>query len=254
MGSLLQLVVNLLPELLECLPASDLLRQLVIQRGQAPFLDRLHGDAKHDLLAGQIFLGVVRRKRQGDVAGLAGGLPDESFGQARDQALLIDLELCVGLAFADQDGAGFEDMSVHCQKIARLNRSLRGMQFGEAQAQPLESLIDLLVADLGARMGNADVLVVLQRDVGLDRNGGGKAHRLAPLELLHLDPRHIDRIEGGFVEGRVVGGWQDQVKGLLAQCGPADFPFDHRSGRFAGPEAGDAHAGRQPAVRLVDRL
>ena len=43
-------------------------------------------------------------------------------------------------------------------------------------------------------------------------------------------------------------------EGLLAERRPTDLTFDHRSGRFAGPEAGDAHTGRQPAIRLVDRL
>ena len=128
------------------------------------------------------------------------------------------------------------------------------MQFGKAQAQTLERLVDLLVADLAVWARHADVLVVLQCDVGLDGDRRGKAHRLAPLELLHLDARHIDRIEGGFVERRVVGSWKDQVKGLLAQCRPADFPLDHRPGRLTGTKARDPHPRRQPAVRLVDRL
>src|SRR2546430_14406042 len=101
---------------------------------------------------------------------------------------------------------------------------------------------------------NADVLVVLERDLGLDRDRRGKAHRLAALELLNFYARHTDRVEGGFIERRVVGSWKDQVKGLLAQCGPADFPLDHRPGRLTGTKARDPHPRRQPAVRLVDRL
>ena len=144
-------------------------------------------------------------------------------------------------------------MGVDRQEIAELHRTLDGMQFRVAVAQPLDRLVDIVVADLGLRPRHLDVLVVLERDFRLDRHGRREFHRLAAIELLHLDARHVDRVEPGFVERRVVGGRKDQVKGLLAQRGPADLALDHRSRRLARPEAGDPYPRRQPAVGLVDR-
>src|SRR5438309_7039708 len=144
-------------------------------------------------------------------------------------------------------------MGVDRQEIAELHRTLDGMQLGVAVAQPLDRLVDVVVADLRLRPRHLDVLVILERDFRLDRHRRREFHRLAAIELLHLDARHVDRVEPGFVERRVVGGRKDQVKGLLAQRGPADLALDHRSRRLARPEAGDANPRRQPAVRLVDR-
>src|SRR3989442_8251806 len=100
---------------------------------------------------------------------------------------------------------------------------------------------------------DADVLVFLERDFGLDRDRRRKSHRLAALELLPLHAGYVDRVEGGFVERRVVGGWQDQVKGLLAQCRPADLSLHHRARCLTGPEARNPNARRQPSVGLVHR-
>ena len=144
-------------------------------------------------------------------------------------------------------------MGVDRQKIAGLHRPLDGVQLSEARPQPLDRLIDVRLAHLGPRPRDPDVLVVLECDLRLDRHRRREFHRLAAVELLDLDARHVDRIEPGFIERRVVGGGKDQVKGLLAQGGPTDLALDHGSGRLAGPEAGDADARRQPAVGLLDR-
>ena len=228
------------------------LRELIGWR-QPAFLDRLDGDTKDDVRPGEILLWVVRGERQPDVARFALGLPDEAIRQSRNQPFFIDLELGIGLAFADQHRARLDDMGVDRQEIAELHRTLDGMQFRVAVAQPLDRLVHIVIADLRLRPRHLDVLVVLERDFRLDRHRCREFHRLAAIELLHLDARHVDRVEPGFVERRVVGSRKDQVKGLLAQRRPADFAFNHRSRRLARSEAGDPHPRRQPAVRLVDR-
>ena len=72
---------------------------------QPAFLDRFHRDTKNDVRPGEILLWVIRGEGQPDVARVALGLPDEAVRQSRDQPFFIDLELGIGLAFADQHRA-----------------------------------------------------------------------------------------------------------------------------------------------------
>ena len=123
MRGLLQLVAHLLPQLGHCLATSDLSGQRVIERGQAAFLDGFHRDAEDHVRSREIFLGVIGRQGQPDVAALADRLPGEAFGQPWDQALPVDLELSVGLAFADQHGARFQDVGVNGEEIRGLHRA-----------------------------------------------------------------------------------------------------------------------------------
>src|SRR2546422_2739346 len=251
---LLQFVVHLLPQFRQRLAPSHLSSQLVLKGWQPAFLDGLHGDPEDHVRAREIFLWVVGRQCQPDVTALPDRLPGETFGEPGDQTLLVHLELGVGLAFADQYRAGFQDVGVNRQEIPGLHRALDGMQLGESSTQALDGLVDVDVPDLGARPWHPDVLVLLEGDLRLDRYRGGEPHRLASVELLDLDPGNVNRVEAGFIEGRVVGGGQQEIERFLAECRPADFPLDHRPGRLSRAESSDPHPRREPGVGLIDRF
>ena len=101
---------------------------------------------------------------------------------------------------------------------------------------------------------NGKFAIVAELDLGADRDGRLEDERLA---LLRLEDLHVGVGQGQDVlldQGLAVDVLHEVVDGLVEDDARAEVALEHRAGRLARPEAGDAGPPGEGADRLVEGL
>lgn len=125
---------------------------------------------------------------------------------------------------------------------------------GEALAQLLHGLLDVLVADLDGVDGDLDAGVVRDLDGRADVDLGGEGQQLAVLQLGDVDLGLAERVDRGLVDGLGVELREGVVDGLLQHRTTAEPLVDHSGRDLALAEALDRDLLVDLLVRRVEAV
>ena len=245
------LLLQVFLELVDGVELGDHLSEVVVSLGQLAGLHGLDGDGHLGLFA--LVLATLQLGGEGDLfAGLGtaqGGVLAVEHGAGAD--LVGDVGGGVNLLAVDGGD------QVDGREVAGLGLAIDGLEGGEAAAQVLEFLLDVLFGDLGGLDLDDELLVDLgQLEGGDDVNLGGE-DELATLGAGHIgDLGDVDRgLSHGaqvvLVDGVGVVAGQDLVDDLLDDGGAAEALVDDARRHVALTEAGDVDLSGDLLVRLV---
>ncbi len=136
--------------------------------------------------------------------------------------------------------------------VAVLGRALGGLEAGEALAQVVQVLLDVLVGDLGVVDGDAERGEVGELELRPDFDLGRERELLAVVELRDLDVRLAEGEHVGLLHGLAVELGQRVVHRLGQHRAAADPHVDDARRNLARAEPGDARLLRHLFVSLVE--
>ena len=246
-GHLLEAATQVGAHLVGGVELADHLGELVVDGGELLLLNL--GDSHLDL-------GVL----------VAVGAAQELRGEG---LALADLEARDGLVHAVEHAAGAElvldalgggvleglavlrTLQVDGDDVAILGGAVDIGVRGEALGQGADTLLDVLVLDLGGLDLDRDVGEGRELEVGTNVDLGGEGHLLAVLELGHLDLGLTQGDDLVLDHGLAVGLGQCIVDGLLQHHAATEALVDDGRRHLALAEAGDRHLLGDLAVGLV---
>ena len=181
----LKLLAGVFLQLVQGVELARELREVVVELGELLDLDGLHGHRDVGFLALGRAAGQLALERRG----VAGGQAGQRVVQAVEHRAAAELVRLAGRLGVLDELAVHARGQVDRRVVAVLRRALRGLEAGEALAQVVQVLIDVLVGDLGVVDGDAERGEVGKLELRPDLDLGGERQVLAVVELGDLARR-----------------------------------------------------------------
>ena len=261
-GGLLEALASTQPlaqvgvQLVEGVELRGQLGEVVVELGELLLLHLAHRDGDVDLLADQVAADELGL--EGLV--LAGRHADQRLVEALDHLAAADLVGHRAHLGALDDLAVLHGLEIEDDEVAVGGGPLDVAQGGEALAQRVALLGDVVIGELEVLDLGLDALVLGQRDLGAHVDLDGELERLVVLDLGDLDLGLGHRLQRVLLHRLGVLLRQHLVDRLVQHGSTTDLTVDHHRRHLAATEArdvdllGDLLVGRVEArLELVER-
>ncbi len=240
---------------------SERFGEIIVSGHGAGRFDRLGGDDEFGVLAGEVLLHVVRRKRHFQRAGFAPGDADKLILEARNECIRSDQDdsIVAGAAFewlaVDGAGKGNRYAVILGGLFALCARRVRLVLIGDAS----NALVDFGIGDIRGKLGQLDAFKIGERDRRHDLKRHGVVEiGLAGDQLLYRafigrqrDLRIGGKLEAALADDLVVGVAHRRLD-HLGHGRAAVHALEVRDRHLARPESVDADAVFQLIQTRID--
>src|SRR5271155_6165903 len=240
-------------QLRQALEIALILGEVVIQRRQFLLVDFLDVRAPFDGFARELLLLIVRAVGSDFAIFLPHLGADQHLVDAVGEALLRDLQQPVlALGFRERL-AILEALDGHDGDVALLDHvaALDFFEAGLTLAEPLDSVVDILIGDRDGLFRDLQALVVLEHDLGFEIEDGAELERGGEIGFFVDDLGLDDGLEVMFLE-RLVGVFLDEFLDDLAADLITEKFLQQIARSVAGAKALEHHAATQFVVGFIE--